>query len=76
MSATVFTSATAGPRCARSRSPAPFAADEPPNLLYTDEMIAEDFPGGLAVHPAAAFAVAQLSDLVGEGERTKKGFAG
>ncbi len=54
----------------------PFPEEETPNALYTDGMTAADFPAGLAAHPAAAFEVAQLSDLAGEGERGRKGFAG
>ncbi len=49
----------------------PFADHETPNVLYTDGMIAADFPSGLASAPEAAFEAAQLSDLVGEGERVR-----
>ena len=38
-------------------------------------MIAEDFgAGGIEAATAPAFEVAQLSDLVGEGERARTGF--
>ncbi|MEQ8936692.1 MAG: hypothetical protein RIE56_12960, partial [Amphiplicatus sp.] len=48
----------------------PFAESETPNALYTDGMIEEDFPEGLGAAPEAAIEVAQLSDLMGEGEKS------
>ncbi|MEQ8749279.1 MAG: hypothetical protein RIC52_05830, partial [Amphiplicatus sp.] len=51
----------------------PFPEGAAPNALYTDGMIAADFPSGLASAPEAAFEVGQLSDLAGEGEGARAG---
>ncbi len=51
------------------------AGDPRPNLLYTNDLILEDFgPSGLASAPNALFEVAQLSDFVGEGVKAQKRF--